>query len=538
MAELLLIDDQDRYLALCRGAMPQHRFRGPARSWSEARHALEEARGRIDAALLDVHFDLPEPEMLGVKPSSSASELEGLRRRQGLLILAALRAKYPELPVILMTSREELQLEADADRLKAEEYTYFLDDDYVDGRTLAGLIENVLTARRGEESDGPVFWGRSLAMRRIRQRLSILARGRLPVVLLGPTGTGKSLIARHFIHPRSGRSGQFVSVDLATIPKELIASHLFGSVKGAYTGSISDRTGAFEAASGGTLFLDEVGNLSLDAQKVLLSVLQEGTVTRLGDLRERAVDVKVVVATNEDLAARVRDGSFRADLYMRLNPATAVALPPFSERSGELVRMLQFCLEQALARPYLRGLVDEYRAAHHLPACRVEVRTEGEEDVTADDTLVLLFPERSLRLLHSHPWPGNLREFAMVAENAVLFALAEMTAVPDRGDTARVVQVRPKLVRDLLRAGGAEVDPAASELGGLPVSVRLVAEDSLNKVAVEVERQYFTWLWIREHGDFAGMAEVLLGDREHARKIQLRFNQLGLKVRELKERLG
>lgn len=536
MAELLLIDDQDRYLNLCRGAMPQHRFHGPARSWKEASRTLADGRDRVDLVLLDVHFDLPEGDLLGYKAGMAAGEVDGLRRRQGLLILGALRQRFPDLPVVLMTSRQELQLEADAENLNAEEYTYFLDDDHVDARTLTGLIENILVARRGEEADGPVFWGSSGLMRRIRQRLAILARGRLPVVLLGPTGTGKSLIARHFVHPRSGRPGQFVAVDLATVPRDLMAAHLFGSVRGAYTGSTSDRVGAFEAASSGTLFLDEVGNLSLDAQKMLLSVLQEGTVQRLGDLRERPVDVKLVVATNEDLPARVREGSFRADLYMRLNPATAVTLPALSERAAELDRLLVFALRQALARPYLLGLVEEYRAAHRLPAGPVEIQTgDGEESRAA---LVLLFPERSMRLLQAHAWTGNLREFAMVAENAVLFALAEMAGVPGRGDAARVVQVRPKLIRDLLRAGLPDDAAPAPEPGGLPVTVRLTGADSLNRVAVEVERQYFTWLWIRERGDFAAMAEVLLGDREHARKVQLRFNQLGLKVRDLKDRVG
>ena len=118
-------------------------------------------------------------------------------------------------------------------------------------------------------------------MRQVRQRLSTLARGRLPVTLTGPTGTGKSLIARHFIHPKSGRRGKFVSVDLATLPKDLVAAHLFGSLRGAYTGSVADRAGAFEQANGGTLFLDEIGNLSIEVQKMLLTVLQEGVVTRL-----------------------------------------------------------------------------------------------------------------------------------------------------------------------------------------------------------------------------------------------------------------
>jgi len=535
MADILIVDDQDRYAELCRKAIPEHRYRGPARSWKEASETLSRARGRIDLVLLDVHFDIPVEQLIGFRDGLSDRELNNLKRRQGLHILEVLRGRYPDLPVVLMTSREELEIEQSAEDFNAEEYTYFLDDDFVDARTLKGQIAGILAARQGRDSDGPVFWGRSLAMRRIRQRLSILARGRLPVVLLGPTGSGKSLLARHFIHARSGRPGRFVAVDLSTVPTDLMASHLFGSVKGAYTGSISDRTGAFEAADNGTLFLDEVGNLSLDAQKMLLSVLQEGTITRLGDLKERAVDVKLVVATNENLAKAVTEGTFRADLYMRLNPATSISLPSLGDRALDLDKLLQFCLKQALQRPYLRGLVDDYRQVHRLSAGPVQVHPRGPVPAAEPGVLVLLFPERSMRLFRSYGWPGNLREFSMVAENAVLFALAEMSEVTG-GDRTDVIQVRPKLIRDLLRAAPSSESTQSGD--GLSFSVRLSASDSLNKVSVDCERQYFVALYLRERGDFGAMARVLLGDDEHARKVQLRFNQLGLKVRELKQRLN
>ncbi len=536
MADILIVDDQDRYVELCRKAIPEHRYRGPARNFREAIDVLSRARGRVDLVLLDVHFDIPDADLLGFTPDLSAPELERLKRRQGIEILGTLRERYPDLPVVLMTSREEVELEALPEPGQAEEFTYFLDDDYVDAQSLRGQIEGIVAARRGQEADGNIFWGRSLAMRRLRQRLAILARGRLPVVLLGPTGTGKSLLARHFVHARSGRSGQFVAVDLSTIPRDLMAAHLFGAVKGAYTGSVAERVGAFEAAHGGTLFLDELGNLTMDAQKLLLSVLQEGVVTRLGDLRERPVDVKVVVATNEDLAERVAAGTFRADLYMRLNPATAVRLPPLSERALDLGRLLAFCLQQARGRPYLRGLLDDYRQGAGFGPGRVEVVAGGKVPEAQPGTLVLLWPERSMRLLRGHRWDGNLREFAMVVENAVLFAVAEQSSVPV-GDRPDVLQIRPKLVRDLLLA----TPTAASADGvvdgdGWRMHVLVEPQDTLNKVSVACERQYFEALWIRERGDFGAMARVLLGDSEHGRKVQLRFNQLGLRVRDLKER--
>src|SRR5438445_10094983 len=131
--------------------------------------------------------------------------------------------------------------------------------------------------------EGPVFWGRSAAMGELRRRLTVLARSPLPVLLEGETGTGKSFLAEHVLHPRSGAKGPLVVTDLSTIPSSLLPAHLFGTRRGAYTGAIEDHAGVFEQAHGGTLFLDEIANLDLDLQRQLLLVLERGTVTRLGD---------------------------------------------------------------------------------------------------------------------------------------------------------------------------------------------------------------------------------------------------------------
>ena len=538
MATILVIDDQDRYVALCRKAIPEHEYLGPARSWAAAAEVLKARRREVDLVLLDVNFDIAEAELVGLPAGADARTLARVRRRQGLEILARLRRRLPDLPVVLMTSRAEVALEQAAERLAAEEYTYFLDDDYVDARSLRVQIENVLAARRGREAEGPVFWGRSAEMRRIRARLHVLARGRLPVILGGPTGTGKSLVARHVVHARSGRRGKFVSVDLSTLPRDLVAAQLFGAVRGAYTGSVADRRGAFEEADGGTLFLDEIGNLPEDVQKMLLTVLQEGLVTRIGDTSERKVDVKLVVATHEDLPTLVRAGRFRADLFMRLNPACTVPLPPLIERRGDFMHLLAWTALRAVESPALQGLVLEYRertglggptAAQAVGA--VQVALQSEVPPATPNTLVLLFPERTRRLLRRHRWPGNLREFAMVIENALTFTFAELAALPG-GGRADVVQVRPKLVRDLLRA--VRVDRPA-DAGGWRCEVVIRPDPTLNHVAQDVERQYFTRLWDQEEGDFAAMARQLTGDDGAARKVQLRFNHLGLKVREMKK---
>ncbi len=530
MANILVIDDLDRTVELCRRALPEHLYLGPARSMAQARQVLAARRPRVDLVLLDVHFDIPAEDLVGLPEDADARALERARRRQGLEILARLRRNHPDLPVILMTSRDDLPLEKEAETLGAQEYTYFLDDDYVDAHALRSQIQGIMLARRGAEADGVVYWGRSLEMRRIRQRLITLSRGRLPITLLGGTGTGKSLIVRHFVHERSGRRGDLVTVDLATLPRDLMAAQLFGSVRGAYTGSVADRKGAFEAANGGTLFLDEVGNLPEEAQRMLLTVLQEGVVTRLGDTRERRVDVKLVVATNEDLGEMVRQGRFRADLFMRLNPACTVRLVPLRERMEDLDGLLAFCLERALEGSYPAELMADYQARASLEGARVRVLAGGDVPAPQAGVLWILFSDQSMRLLRRHGWPGNLREFSMTVENAVTFTLAELASVSP-GERADVVQVRPKLVRDLLRA--VRVDTPREE-GGWKLQVSIKPNDSLNAISQSVERQYFELLYYREEGDFAAMARVLMGDADNARKVQLRFNQLGLRVRDMK----
>jgi formate hydrogenlyase transcriptional activator len=206
------------------------------------------------------------------------------------------------------------------------------------------------------------------------------------VLILGETGTGKELIARE-IHNRSTRASRaFVSVNCAAIPSSLIASELFGHEKGAFTGAIQRRIGRFESADGGTLFLDEIGELPPETQVALLRVLQERTLERIGGLRPVAVDVRVLAATNRDLDAAIAEGSFRKDLFYRLN-VFPVHVPALRERSADIPLLVEY-------------LVTRYAQKGAKRIQRIERET--------------------MDLLKRYSWPGNVRELQNVIERAVI----------------------------------------------------------------------------------------------------------------------
>ena len=206
------------------------------------------------------------------------------------------------------------------------------------------------------------------------------------VLILGETGTGKELIARA-IHKRSPRSSRaFIRVNCAAIPTELIASELFGHEKGAFTGALERRIGRFEAADGGTLFLDEISDLPAETQVTLLRVLQEREFERIGSTKPVQVDVRVLAATNRDLAADVDEGDFRPDLYYRLN-VFPVNVPPLRERIEDIPLLAEY-------------LVERY------------AKKAGKKITTID--------RWTLEMLQNYDWPGNVRELQNVIERAVI----------------------------------------------------------------------------------------------------------------------
>jgi len=535
---LLLIDDGEAYAKAITDGMgefrlvdPGHGTPGRAPDGPAALSFLEERADDVDVVLLDMRFDVPEDRLL---PLPEAKSIRRQRRYQGVAILRAIRTQFPALPVVVLTAMADVSLGDLAAELAAQSLTYVLDGDDLDTLRIRVLAASQ-DAVRAREGDG-VLWGRAISMADVRRRLAVLARGRLPVVLEGETGTGKSFLAERYLHAHSGRKGPFVVLDLATVPTELIPAHLFGAVRGAYTGAVADRKGVFELADGGTLFIDEIQNVPLEVQKQLLLVLQDRRVRRLGASKEMSIDVKVVAASNESLTEAVRDGRFRPDLYMRLSPATRVVLPPLRGRPEDLQFLARRFAEIASEEPDNRAFREQIANALGMdPASPIHFSIGDTHPPKG--VLSLRLPGPAWRLLRSHSWPGNLRELSMVMHNLVTFTLIGAVDALAAGAPLRTarLQIDAGLVGDLL--AGAPSLPAAGEAPGDDpdsLTLTLTRQHSLNAVSVDIERQYFRLLFAQTNGDLAAMAERLLGDPERARAVRLRLNQLGLKIRELR----
>jgi transcriptional regulator with GAF, ATPase, and Fis domain len=271
----------------------------------------------------------------------------------------------------------------------------------IDDRKLAErrlLDENV--ALREEIDKASMFEeivGTSAALKRVLSRISQVAPTDSSVLITGETGTGKELVARA-IHRRSSRSSHsFVSVNCAVIPRDLIASELFGHEKGAFTGATQRRLGRFELAEKGTIFLDEVGELPAETQIALLRVLQEREFERIGGTGSIRTDVRVVAATNRDLEAAIAAGTFRSDLYYRLN-VFPIEAPTLRERKEDIPLLVGYFLERF-------------------------TRKAGKSFQTVN--------QQSLDLLQSYPWPGNIRELQNVIERSVIVSDGDVFSVDE-----------------------------------------------------------------------------------------------------------
>jgi DNA-binding NtrC family response regulator len=294
----------------------------------EALKYIEDNRQFIDLVITDVQI----PEVTGHE------------------ILAAVRARRGETPVIVITAFGSV--EQAVGMVQSGAFQYLTKP--FNKEKLLSLIEKALehSAPRREQarlrrkllSAPPRIIGASKPMRELFEQIAMTARGPSTVLITGESGTGKELVARA-IHDASGRNGAFVPVNCASIPTELIESEFFGHTDRAFTGAKKARPGMFEAAHDGTIFLDEIGELPLTMQPKLLRVLQEGKVRRIGADHERPVNVRVVVATNRDLESEAQVGTFREDLYWRLN-VIQLNMPPLRKRTFDIPLQIDHFIAQ------------------------------------------------------------------------------------------------------------------------------------------------------------------------------------------------
>lgn len=365
---------------------------------------------------------------------------------EGIILLKQIKVFHPDVPVILITAWGNIPLAVEGMRAGAFDFITKPWDNAI-------LLEHIATAlsltKVRQSATLSSSFNRSDIIGRDPMLLSILdtvervAVTDAPVLIMGENGTGKELIAEA-IHKNSGRRDKpLVKVNLGGIPQSLFESEMFGHRKGAFTGAVADREGRFAMAEGGTIFLDEIGDLDLNSQVKLLRVLQEHTYERLGDSRTRRADVRVICATNADLAAKMDEGTFREDLFYRINLIT-LTLPSLRERRDDIPLLVEYFIRKT---------------------CKSLNREEP--DVTAE----------GMEFLKRQPWPGNIRQLANIIERTLIvtpgnyldtphFKAQGLTAEDLSGSSLRKLESAEKseIEKALITAGG-NVTRAAAFLG-------------------------------------------------------------------------
>lgn len=315
-------------------------------------------------------------------------------KMDGIEALERIMMISPETPVIMVSGHGTIDTAVEAVKKGAFDFISKppdLNRMLITVRNAMEKAELVITKQKLEKqvksnTKGVVMIGQSGPIIAVKRMLEKVAPTESRVLITGPNGSGKELVAR-WIHERSQRAnGPMVEVNCAAIPSELIESELFGHKKGSFTGAIADRPGKFEQANGGTLFLDEIGDMSLDAQAKVLRALQESKITRVGDSKEIKVDVRVVAATNKDLRKEIEAGRFREDLYHRL-AVIVVNVPSLNERRDDIPLLIEH---------FNRRISDDYG---HPPK---------------------QFTPEAIRALQDYNWTGNIRELANVVERLLI----------------------------------------------------------------------------------------------------------------------
>jgi two-component system nitrogen regulation response regulator NtrX len=319
-------------------------------------------------------------------------------KMDGVEVLEAVKKVKPEIPFVMISGHGDLDTAVNTMRLGAFDYISKPPDlnrllntvrNALDRKEL--VVENKLLKKKVSKKYEMV--GKSDAISHIKEMIEKVAPTEARVLITGPNGTGKELVA-HWIHEKSTRSkGPMIEVNCAAIPSELIESELFGHVKGAFTSAAKDRAGKFEAANQGTIFLDEIGDMSLSAQAKVLRALQESRVQRVGSDKDIKVDVRVVAATNKNLKVEIEEGRFREDLYHRL-AVILVKVPALNDRRDDIPELINHFANKI-----------------------------AEEQGTALKT----FNDKAIKLLQEYDWTGNIRELRNVVERLLILGNKEVS---------------------------------------------------------------------------------------------------------------
>jgi len=312
-------------------------------------------------------------------------------KMDGVEVLERTQKIKPEIPFIMISGHGELETAVQTMRMGAFDYI----SKPPDLNRLLNAIRNALNKKqlvvenkrlKKKVNSNFQMIGESEALEKIKSIIDKVAPTEARVLITGANGTGKELVA-HWLHQKSNRAnGAMVEVNCAAIPSELIESELFGHVKGSFTGANKDRAGKFETANGGTIFLDEIGDMSLSAQAKVLRALQENKISRVGSDKDITVDVRVIAATNKDLAKEIAQGKFREDLYHRL-AVILINVPSLNDRKEDIPLLIQY--------------FSEIISKQHGETTKV-------------------FSDKAIKLLQDYDWTGNIRELRNVVERLLI----------------------------------------------------------------------------------------------------------------------
>ncbi|MBM4783343.1 MAG: sigma-54-dependent Fis family transcriptional regulator [Archangiaceae bacterium] len=398
----------------------------------------------------------------------------------GLELLKAVHSTRPDVPVIIITAHGTVDSAVEAIKLGAFDY---ITKPFEQSEIKAVVAKAARTQEANQAHVPPEGRGRtsivgdSPQVTEIFKIIDKVADSPSTVLITGESGTGKELVATALHDGSSRKDKPLIKINCAAIPKDLMESELFGYERGAFTGAVTSKPGRFELADGGTLFLDEIGEVPIEMQVKLLRVLQESEFERVGGIKTTRVDVRLIAATNRDLAAEVEAGRFRKDLFYRLN-VVPIHLPSLRDRRTDVPALV-------------RHFIEKYNK-------RLNKKIEG----IADDALVML---------QAYPWPGNIRELENMMERVLLFADGPRIEVKDL----------PEPVRTSLQSAVAQLtDTTTPEVGETPL------KDFLKAKQAEIEKAFIVQALAKTEGNVTRAAKLLGISRK---SLQTKMKEFGLR---------